>query len=140
LFKIDYICGYEVNKNFNMAVKTNKVGKRGKQNRNAGNHPSYKKRKMTAEQIRKKRLRDKKNNAKPENKKKRAKTNGARKKLGLKIGDKRDASHTKNGIVAKHRSVNRGSRSDQAGDKRARGKGVTKKQPKRNKSSYKKKK
>lgn len=104
-----------------MAVKKNKVGKKGKQNRNAGKHPSYKKRKMTAEQIRKKRARDKKNNAKKANKKKRAKTNSARKKLGLKVGDKRDASHTKNGIRAKHRSKNRGSKSDQAGDKRARG-------------------
>lgn len=39
----------------------------------------------------------------------RAECNKARKDLGLKKGDKRDASHTKSGkIVAEHRSSNRG--------------------------------
>lgn len=33
----------------------------------------------------------------------------------------KDASHTKNGIVYKKSSVNRGSKSDTAGDRRARG-------------------
>lgn len=33
----------------------------------------------------------------------------------------KDASHTKNGIVYKPSSVNRGSKSDMAGDRRARG-------------------
>ena len=33
----------------------------------------------------------------------------------------KDASHTKNGIVYKKSSVNRGSKSDSAGDRRARG-------------------
>lgn len=36
-------------------------------------------------------------------------------------GDNKDLSHTKNGLVSKPQSVNRGSRSDSAGDKRARG-------------------
>lgn len=47
--------------------------------------------------------------------------NKARRKLGLKVGDPRDASHTKNGVVAKHMSKNRGSKTDMPGDKRARG-------------------
>ena len=54
-------------------------------------------------------------------KKDRAARNAARKKLGLKKGDPRDASHTKNGVVAKHHSINRGSKSDMPGDVRARG-------------------
>lgn len=37
-------------------------------------------------------------------------------------GDGLDMSHTKNGIVKKKASVNRGSKSDSPGDKRARGK------------------
>jgi len=37
-------------------------------------------------------------------------------------GDKKDASHTKRGIVMKPQSINRGSKSDSAGDRRARGK------------------
>ena len=38
----------------------------------------------------------------------RVEANAGRKKLGLKKGDKRDASHTKNGgVVAEHRSKNR---------------------------------
>ena len=67
-------------------------------------------------------------------KKKRAGRNKARKDLGLKKGDPRDASHTKKGVVAKPRGVNRGSNSDQPGDKRARGKGVKKKQPAKKKA------
>lgn len=47
--------------------------------------------------------------------------NKARKKLGLKVGDPRDASHTKNGIMAKHFAKNRGSKTDMPGDVRARG-------------------
>ena len=43
-----------------------------------------------------------------EAKKHRAECNAGRKELGLKKGDKRDASHTKNGkIVAEDRKVNR---------------------------------
>lgn len=47
--------------------------------------------------------------AKPEAKRKRAEANKARKELGLKKGDPRDASHKPNGkIVAEHRKLNRG--------------------------------
>lgn len=62
----------------------------------------------------------------PQQKKDRAGRNAARKKLGLKKGDPRDAAHTrgKDGkikIIAKHYSLNRGSKSDMPGDSRARG-------------------
>lgn len=66
----------------------------------------------------------KKINARPAQKKKRAEANKARRKAkaaGKNIKGK-DASHTKKGIVFKKSSVNRGSSSDSAGDKRARGK------------------
>lgn len=43
------------------------------------------------------------------------------KKYGKASRKGKDASHTKNGIVYKPSSVNRGSKSDMAGDKRARG-------------------
>ena len=70
-----------------------------------------------------------------EQKKKRAARNKARRKAvkkgTVKKGDNNDMSHTKNGVVKKPRSVNRGSSSDQIGDKRARGKGQKKRQPKR---------
>jgi len=36
-------------------------------------------------------------------------------------GDNYDMSHTKNGVVKKHRSVNRGSKTDMPGDRKARG-------------------
>jgi hypothetical protein len=36
-------------------------------------------------------------------------------------GDKKDVSHTKRGTVLKPQSVNRGSKTDTAGDRRARG-------------------
>jgi len=64
----------------------------------------------------------KKYNKKPENIKKRSelvKINRDKGTYGN--GDGKDASHTKKGIVMKKASVNRGSKSDQAGDKRARG-------------------
>lgn len=55
--------------------------------------------------------------------KKRVEANKARRKAKAAGKDVRgkDASHTKNGIVFKKSSVNRGSKSDSAGDKRARG-------------------
>lgn len=72
-----------------------------------------------------------------EQKKKRAERNKARRKAiskGIvKKGDNNDMSHTKNGMVKKKSSVNRGSKSDQPGDVRARGKGQKKNQPKRKK-------
>jgi len=70
-----------------------------------------------------------------EQKKKRAARNKARRKAikngTVKKGDGLDMSHTKNGVVKKPRSVNRGSSSDQPGDRRSRGKGCKKRQPKR---------
>ncbi len=39
----------------------------------------------------------------------------------VKKGDNYDMSHTKNGVVKKHRSVNRGSKTDMPGDRKARG-------------------
>lgn len=70
----------------------------------------------------KKKAYDKKFNAKPEQIKKRSelvKVNRERGTYGN--GDGKDASHTSKGIVMKKASVNRGSKSDSAGDKRARG-------------------
>ena len=116
-----------------MAAKKNKVGKVGKQNRNAGSHPSYKKRKMSLAQILAKRKYDKNYSAKPKNVAKRGEDNKGRKKLGLKVGDKRDASRRViNGVVKwvkEHRSKNRGSKSNSPGDKRARGGGKKPKAP-----------
>ena len=70
-----------------------------------------------------------------EQKKKRAARNKARRKAikngTVKKGDNNDMSHTKNGVVKKPRSVNRGSKSDTPGDVRARGNGQKKRQPKR---------
>lgn len=71
----------------------------------------------------KKAVTDKKINARPEQVKKRVEANKARRKAkaaGKNITGK-DASHTKKGIVFKDSSKNRGSKSDSAGDKRARG-------------------
>lgn len=70
-----------------------------------------------------------------EQKKKRAARNKARRKAmrngTVKKGDGMDMSHTKNGVVKKPRSVNRGSKKDTPGDVRARGNGQKKNQPKR---------
>ena len=44
------------------------------------------------------------------------------KKYGKKSREGKDLSHTSHGLVYKSRSANRGSKSDTAGDKRARGK------------------
>ena len=66
---------------------------------------------------------DTKLNSRKEQVKKRVEANAARRKAkdaGKNIEGK-DASHTKNGIVFKKSSVNRGSKSDSSGDKRARG-------------------
>ena len=69
-----------------------------------------------------------------EQKKKRAARNKERKKAlkkgTVKKGDGYDMSHTKNGVVKKKRSVNRGSKKDMPGDKRARGKGCKRKKRK----------
>lgn len=65
---------------------------------------------------------DKKNDATPERRERRAelvKINRDKGTYGN--GDGKDWSHTKKGVVMKKASVNRGSKSDSAGDKRARG-------------------
>ena len=68
---------------------------------------------------------DKANDARPERRARRAeltKINREHQKSGRgRVGDGKDASHTKNGIVLKPASVNRGSKSDSRGDVRARG-------------------
>ena len=61
----------------------------------------------------------------PTQMKRRAERNGLRrnaiKKGIVKKGDNYDMSHTKNGAVKKHRSINRGSKTDMPGDVKARG-------------------
>jgi hypothetical protein len=92
-------------------------------NRNAGTHPSYKKRGMSEEQIEKKKAYDKKFNASSEQKKKRSELNKENRKRGTYgNGDSMDVTH-KDGKISgsAHQSKNRGSKSDSAGDKRARG-------------------
>jgi hypothetical protein len=75
------------------------------------------------EAKRKKGKYDKKFNKKPEQRKKRADLNKENRKRGdYGNGDGMDLSHTKSGLVKKKASVNRASKSDTAGDKRARGK------------------
>ena len=80
---------------------------------------------QTHPEARKKKAKmDKKINERPEQIKKRVEANRARrkaKKAGKNIQGK-DASHTKNGIRFKKSSINRGSKSDSSGDRRARGK------------------
>lgn len=93
-------------------AKTNKVGKKGKQNRNAGKHPSYKKRGMSKEAIENKRKYDREYQRKRRAKLKRADANRKRReeqKKGnpkAKVGSKYDYDH-KTGRMEK-RSVNRG--------------------------------
>lgn len=92
-------------------------------NRNAGKHASYEKRNMTEEQIAKKRAYDKKFNSSPEQSEKRSELNKENRKRGTYgNGDKLDVTH-KNGKISgsAHQSKNRGSTSDSAGDRRARG-------------------
>ena len=64
----------------------------------------------------------KKYNKKPGEVKKRVELNKVNRQRGTYgNGDGLDMAHTKNGIVKKRASVNRGSKSDSPGDKRARG-------------------
>jgi len=106
----------------------NKVGKIGKQNRNAGTHPSYEKRGMTKDQILRKRKKDTEYGKKKSSIRYRGEHEKKRKELGLKVNDKIDASKqvsVKNGKVfwkKESRSKNRGSNSSSPGDRRARGK------------------
>ena len=87
--------------------------------------------KANPEAAAKHRAYQKKYNKTPKAKKDRAEDNKARKDLGLKKGDPRDASRKtrigKNGklttyFTPQNKSENRGSTSNQPGDKRARGK------------------
>lgn len=66
-------------------------------------------------------------NKKPAQRKKRSELVQARRERGIygKGGD--DLAHTSKGLVRKSPSANRGSKTDTAGDKRARGTGVKKK-------------
>lgn len=68
---------------------------------------------------------DKEFNKKPEQRKKRSelvtKNREHDKKYGKASRAGKDASHTSHGIVYKKSSINRGSKSDTAGDRRARG-------------------
>ena len=68
---------------------------------------------------------DKKNDARPERKARRAelvKINREHQKSGRgRVGDGKDVSHTSKGMVMKKASVNRGSKTDSSGDVRARG-------------------
>lgn len=75
------------------------------------------------EARKKKAATDTKINARPEQVKKRVEANAARRKAKASGKDVRgkDASHTKNGIVFKKSSVNRGSKSDSSGDRNSRG-------------------
>lgn len=62
-------------------------------------------------------------NKKPSEVKKRVELNKVNRERGTYgNGDGLDMAHTKNGIVKKKASINRGSKSDSPGDKRARGK------------------
>ena len=70
----------------------------------------------TTKQVRK--AYQKKYNATPKAKKKRAADNTARRRLGLKKGDKRDASRKSGGFVAESRAAHRargGRKGDRAG-------------------------
>ena len=64
---------------------------------------------------------DKKINARPEQKAKRRELARERRKRGIMGKGGKDLSHTKSGLRLKSVKANRGSRSDSAGDKRARG-------------------
>lgn len=71
---------------------------KSKRNRYAGKHPSYKKRKMTKEQIAKKRAYQKKYNKTASAKKHRAELNKENRRRGTYgNGDKKDVSHSKDG-------------------------------------------
>jgi hypothetical protein len=82
---------------------------KSKRNSRAGKHPSYDKKGMSDEQIKRKREYDKKYNATKKRKEYRAKLNAANKEAGTYgNGDGMDMSHTKDGrLVKEKRSSNR---------------------------------
>jgi len=59
-------------------------------------------------------------NKKPEQRKRRSELTMLNRKMGTK-GDGKDVSHTSKGVVLKPQSINRGSKTNSAGDRRARG-------------------
>jgi hypothetical protein len=59
-------------------------------------------------------------NKKPKQRKRRSELTMLNRKMGTK-GDGKDVSHTSKGVVLKTQSINRGSKTDSAGDRRARG-------------------
>lgn len=73
------------------------------------------------EARKKKAATDKKINARPEQKKKRAELVKERRKRGIHGKGGGDLAHTSKGLVRKSQKANRGSKGDTAGDKRARG-------------------
>lgn len=74
--------------------------------------------------LAKKRAYQKKYNKRPSEVKRRSELIKINREKGtLGNGDKLDASHTKNGVVMKPQSANRGDKDDTKGDKKARGKG-----------------
>lgn len=98
-----------------MAANSLKGTKRGKSKSARNYQKNSASRKKKAEY-------DKAFNAKPEQRKKRAELNKAnRNSKASKKGDGKDMSHTKNGLRLKSQSKNRGSKTDTAGDRRARG-------------------
>lgn len=78
----------------------------------------YRKNKKARE---KKKATDTKINARPEQRKKRSELVKARKKLGIYGKGGKDVGHTKNGLRLQSVKSNRGSKSNTAGDRRARG-------------------
>ncbi len=91
-----------------------KVSKPGKSAKYYRENPEARKKKAKT---------DKKINARASQRKKRSELSTKRrqlKKKGVNLIDK-DISHTKNGLVLKKSSVNRGSKSDTKGDREARG-------------------
>ena len=59
-------------------------------------------------------------NKKPEQRKRRSELTMLNRKMGTK-GDGKGVSHTSKGVVLKPQSINRGSKTNSAGDRRARG-------------------
>jgi len=59
-------------------------------------------------------------NKKPEQRKRRSELTMLNRKMGTK-GDGKDVSHTSKGVMLKPQSINRGSKTNSAGDRRARG-------------------
>tara|TARA_R100000951_G_C2628099_1_gene176701 strand:- start:80 stop:367 length:288 start_codon:yes stop_codon:yes gene_type:complete len=85
-------------------------------NKNAGKHPSYDKKGMTEDQIKRKRAYDKKYHATTARKKYRAALNAKNKKAGTYgNGDGKDMSHTKSGKLVKERRKRNRARNGQNG-------------------------